>query len=230
MARKISKSTQDAVVRRLKEMTKSEIKKLTADEAHKMLGAARQAVDERMDALAKATYGRKTGNRSKTFYSSEYEYQKDWLSEHMESRSKSPSKVKRVDATAELQRYHDFLNARSSTVSGARKIMEEQDARIFGTDENGKPLQRMSAEQRENFWSVYNEFLSGANTADIGYRNYGNLQGEIGKIVKQRRRGKGGKFVGFDLGDAIEQLRKVFMADDYDTTADSILTGDRIDF
>lgn len=230
MARKIPKKVQEATARRLAEMTKSEIKKLTAKEAKEMLGAARQAVAERMSSLEKAAYrvDKVSGKvkESPTFYSSEFEKQLDWQYEKADVLKKAPSRQKRVDALSELQRYHDFLNAKSSTVSGARDIMKKQDARIFGTDENGKPLQRLTAEQRKNFWSLYNEFLSGVNTADLGYRNYGNLQGEIGKIIKQRRRGKGGKFVAFDLGEAMEQLRKELLADEYDTSGDSILIGE----
>lgn len=54
----------------------------------------------------------------------------------------------------------DFFRSRTSDVSEARKIAREQDARLFGEDVFGQPKYRMSKEQRDAFWSAYDEFLN----------------------------------------------------------------------
>ena len=229
MAKKPSKAEKSSVVKKLIEMTSEEIKRLSAKEAKSMLSAARSAMYERLESLAKATYGKK-GGESKTFYSAEYERQRDWVSDHFDSLKKAPSKTNKAEANAELQRYAKFFRAKSSTVAGAREIMKKQDARIFGVDENGNPLDRMTRSQRENFWTLYDEFMTGESTAALGYLRYASLQKEIGKYIKQRKRDERGKFVGFDLGTAIEDLRGILSSDDYDTRSESILSGSGIDF
>jgi len=231
MAKKISKSTVKKAVDSLTAMSGNEIKALKLREAQKILAAVRQEVKSRMASLEAASTT-KSGKKSPTFYSAEQEFQKKWEQSHTESLKKSPSRVNKADANAELQRYAKFLRSDSSTVSGARKIMRDQDARIFGTDESGRPLQRLTSKQRENFWSLYDEFLTGESTASLGYLRYSSLQQEIGKYIKDRpkkRDPKTGKFLGFDLGQAISDLKKILEADDYDTSDESILTGGRID-
>ena len=231
MARKISKSAVKKAVDSLTGMSGNEIKALKLREAQKILAAARQEVKFRMEKLEAASKT-KSGKKSPTFYSSEQDFQKKWEESHAESLKKSPSRVNKADANAELQRYAKFLRSESSTVAGARKIMREQDARIFGTDESGKPLQRMTNKQRADFWSLYDEFLTGESTAALGYLRYSSLQQEIGKYIKDRPRKrdtKTGKFIGFDLGQAISDLKKILEADDYDTSDESILSGGRID-
>lgn len=223
MARKISSKAQEAAVKRITEMTKSEIRKMTAKEAKELLGAVRQEVNERMEKLGRAS--------SKNFYSAEYEHQKDWISDHFESQKKSPSRLRREEAVAELQRARDFLNAKSSTVAGAREIIRQQDERIFGINEKtGKPNARLTRDQREMFWDLYDEFLAGDSTESIGWAKYSSLQNTIGKYIKERKRGKGGKYVKIDFETAYRDLREILSSEDYDTSDSSILDGRGIDF
>ena len=223
MARKISSKAQQAAVKKITEMTKSEIKKMKADEAKAILRAVRQEVNERMEKLGRAS--------SKNFYSSEYEYQKEWTGEHWETVKTAPSKLRRESAIAELQRAHDFLRAKSSTVSGARDIMRQQDERIFGINEKtGKPNARLTRDQREMFWDLYDEFLAGESTESLGWKNYANLQNTIGKYIKERKRGEGGKYVKIDFETAYRDLREILSNEDYDTSDSSILDGRGIDF
>lgn len=206
-------------------MASSDIKSLKAKEAKAMVREAREAIAKATAALEKASYT-KTGKQSPTFYSSAYENLSEWIGEHFKTRSIAPSKLKRVDAVAELQAYKKFFGAKSSTVAGAREIMKQQDARIFGVDASGKPLKRMTRTQRENFWSLYDEFITGDTTAALAYQKYSNLQQEIGKIVKQRRKDpETGKFIGFDLGTAMEELTRRLSGDDYDTSSDDLFSG-----
>ena len=223
MPRKIPSREQQAAVKKIVDMTKTEIKKMKAKEAKALLGAIRQEVNERMEKLGRAS--------SKNFYSAEYEYQMDWISDHFDTRKSSPSKLRREEAVAELQRAHDFLRAKSSTVSGAREIMRQQDERIFGINEKtGKPNARLSRDQREMFWDLYDEFLAGDSTESLGWKNYSNLQNTIGKYIKERRRGEGGKYVKTDFETAYRDLREILSSEDYDTSGSSILDGRGIDF
>lgn len=223
MAKKISAKMQNTAVKKITEMTKSDIKRMSAKEAKAILSAVRQEVNQRMEKLGRAS--------SKNFYSAEYEHQKDWVSDHWESAKTSPSRLRREQAVAELERAHDFLNAKSSTVSGSRDIMRQQDERIFGVNElTGKPNARMTREQRENFWALYDEFLSGDSTESVGWKRYSTLQMEIGKYIKERRRDESGRYIKFDFETAYRELREILSDDDYDTRADSLLNGRGIDF
>lgn len=215
----------NSISQKLINMTTSDIKSLKAKEAKAMVREAREAISKATAALDKASFT-KSGKQSPTFYSVAYENLTEWVGDHFRTRSIAPSKLKRVDAVAELQAYKKFFGSKSSTVSGAREIMKQQDARIFGVDASGKPLKRMTRNQRENFWALYDEFTTGDTTAALAYQKYSNLQQEIGKIVKQRRKDpETGKFIGFDLGDAMEELTRRLGGDDYDTSDDDIFTG-----
>lgn len=216
---------QSLIAQTLTNMSNYDIKSLKAKEAKAMVREAREAMSKVTTALEKASYT-KSGKQSPTFYSAAYENFNEWVQGHFGIRSTAPSKMKRVEAIAELQAYKKFFGSKSSTVSGAREIMLQQDARIFGVDEAGKPLKRMTRKERENFWSLYDEFLTSDTYAALGYANYPKLQQEIGKIVKQRRRDpKTGKFVGFDLGTAMKELALALGGDDYDTSDDDIFSG-----
>jgi len=216
----------NSIAQQLISMTTSDIKSLKAYEAKKMVKAARDAIAEATQKLYKASYT-KSGKLSQTFYSSAYENLTEWTGKHFKERAIAPSRLKRVEAVSELQAYKKFFDAKSSTVKGAREIMRQQDARIFGTDASGNPLQRMSRKQRENFWSLYDEFMTGDTTAELAYRNYGSLQQEIGKIVKERKKDpETGKFKSFDLGEAMTELRRRLGDEKYDTSSNDIFSGD----
>ena len=69
----------------------------------------------------------------------------------------------------ELVRLQDFFESETSTVPGARRVQVEQDRRIFGvktesgisyTEKSGRPVNRMSVEQRRSFWAAYMEYTS----------------------------------------------------------------------
>lgn len=213
------------IAQTLVNMATSDIKSLKAKEAKAMVREAREAIAKATAVLEKASYT-KAGKQSPTFYSTAYENLNEWIGEHFGTRSTPTSKLKRVEAIAELQAYKKFFGAKSSAVSGAREIMREQDVRIFGADVSGRPLKRMTRKERENFWALYDEFLTSDTFAALGYANYPKLQQEIGKIIKQRRRDpKTGKFVGFDLGDAMKDLSRALGGDDYDTSGDDLFSG-----
>lgn len=61
----------------------------------------------------------------------------------------------------EFARYAQFFKSETSTLEGIRRINRQQDIRIFGVDEKtGRPLQTMSAEQRQEYWKLYDEYMN----------------------------------------------------------------------
>lgn len=59
----------------------------------------------------------------------------------------------------EFARYSKFFRDKTSTIAGINEVNLEQDKRIFGLDEKGKPLFRMTDKQRKEYWSLYDEFI-----------------------------------------------------------------------
>lgn len=92
------------------------------------------------------------------------------------------SKISRNRALNEVMQIQTFLNAETSTVSGARKVMREQDIRIFGETSSGRPKHRMTVSQRTNFWSAYQEFLSQNKTSATVFGSNA-IQQYLGELV-----------------------------------------------
>lgn len=59
----------------------------------------------------------------------------------------------------------NFFSWKSSTVKGWEAITKAQDIRLFGVDEKGAPLKRMSDEQRTKFWSAIDELRKRSTNA-----------------------------------------------------------------
>lgn len=68
------------------------------------------------------------------------------------------NKLTRNQLIFEIVRYQKFFNDATSSEAGIKKVNREQDARIFGTDKRGRPLNTMSQEEREEYWDFYDEF------------------------------------------------------------------------
>jgi len=69
-----------------------------------------------------------------------------------------PTKANSSDSRQSMQHkiamYHTFLNAKTSSVAGVRKVWKEQEARIFGKNPGFQ-----SEDERKRFWSAYDEFM-----------------------------------------------------------------------
>lgn len=63
----------------------------------------------------------------------------------------------------ELAREQAFFQSETSSVEGIRSLNREQDARIFGMDEQGNPLYSMNPAERKKYWEIYNEFQNQKN-------------------------------------------------------------------
>ena len=102
----------------------------------------------------------------------------------------SPESMKVNTIRSELFHIQEFFNSETADVKGARKVMREQDARIFGVNARGTPNYRMTIEERTKFWETYNEFV---NT----FKNYESIYGSdriqqfLGEMTISGRKEKG---------------------------------------
>ena len=150
MARKITYA-------KLKSMDASEISKLNQKDAAEMLRQFREKFRYRQKAFDRA---------GKNVYSPALEKMEGYY-ERNGVQSPETMNVNRI--RSELFHIQEFFNAKTGDVKGAREVMREQDARIFGTNERGTPLKRMTIEERTKFWSVYEEYLKTFKNAEAKY-------------------------------------------------------------
>ena len=92
------------------------------------------------------------------------------------------SNISRNRAYNEIFQIQQFFKAKTSDLKGAREVMRDQDARIFGLTKSGRPKKRMTTEQRTRFWSLYKEFINTDKIAEYVF-GYSNILQELGNIV-----------------------------------------------
>lgn len=171
MARKITYA-------RIKSMEASEISKLSQKEAAEMLRQFREKFRYRQKAFDRA---------GKNVYSPALEKMESY---YERNGVRSPDSMNVNKIRSELFQIQDFFKAETADVKGARKVMRDQDARIFGTNEKGQPLKRMTIEERTKFWSVYEEFLKTYKNAESLYGS-GKIQQYLGDLTLQDRKKSG---------------------------------------
>lgn len=171
MARKITYA-------RIKSMEASEISKLSQKEAAEMLRQFREKFRYRQKAFDRA---------GKNVYSPALEKMESYYDRNG---VQSPDSMNVNRIRSELFHIQEFFNAKTGDVKGARQVMRDQDASIFGVDQKGRPLHRMSIEERTKFWSTYEEFLK---TYKNAYALYGSerIKQYLGDVTMQDRRKKG---------------------------------------
>lgn len=76
------------------------------------------------------------------------------------------TKMTRNQLILEFARYSKFFQDKTSSERGIREVNREQDARVFGVDKRGRPQRTMTNEEREKFWSLYEEFQNQKPTAN----------------------------------------------------------------
>lgn len=81
----------------------------------------------------------------------------------------SLSKMTRNQLILEFARYSKFFNDVTSSESGIKKVNLEQDIRIFGKDEKGKPRRTMTPTERQRFWSLFEEYQNQNPSASSRY-------------------------------------------------------------
>lgn len=179
MARKITYA-------KLKSMEASEISKLSQKDAAEMLRQFREKFRYRQKAFDRA---------GKNVYSPALEKMEGYY-ERNGVQSPETMNVNRI--RSELFHIQEFFNSKTGDVKGAREVMREQDARIFGTSERGTPLKRMTIEERTKFWSVYEEYLKTFKNAEAKYGSE-RIQQFLGDLTLGDRWRKN-VFRGGDLG------------------------------
>lgn len=179
MARKITYA-------KIKSMEASEISKLSQKEAAEMLRQFREKFRYRQKAFSRA---------GKNVYSPALEKMESYYDRNG---VQSPDSMNVNKIRSELFHIQDFFKSDTADVKGARKVMRDQDARIFGTNEKGQPLKRMTIEERTKFWSVYEEFLKTYKNAESIYGS-GKIQQYLGDLTLQDRK-KSGVFMRGDIG------------------------------
>lgn len=163
---------------KIKSMEASEISKLSQKEAAEMLRQFREKFRYRQKAFARA---------GKNVYSPALEKMESY---YERNGVQSPDSMNVNKIRSELFQIQDFFKAETADVKGARKVMRDQDARIFGTNEKGQPLKRMTVEERTKFWSVYEEFLKTYKNAESLYGS-GKIQQYLGDLTLQDRKKSG---------------------------------------
>ena len=172
----------------LKKMSSSEISSLNTKDgsAQEMLRQFREKFRYRMKAFDRA---------GKNVYSPALEKMESYYDRNG---VQSPESMNVNRIRSELFHIQEFFNSKTADVKGAREVMREQDARIFGTNERGTPLKRMTIEERTKFWSVYEEFLKTYKNAEALYGS-DKIQQYLGDLTLQDRK-KSGVFMREELG------------------------------
>lgn len=147
----------------------SQIGKLKAPELRELLRGARNLFNQQ----------EKTFKRyEKSVFSPALDKMRDFY----EDRGKNaPSRMNMNQMRNEVFKLQEFFDADTSTVPGARRVQAEQDRRIFGTDSRGRAKNRMTVEERTNFWTVFEEYKK-MRPADV-LEQSNIVQQAIGQIL-----------------------------------------------
>ena len=131
---------------------------------------------------------------------------------------------------SEVIHLQDFFKAKTSTVPGARKVMLEQDERIFGINEKtGKPVKRLSLEDRTRMWRNYYKFLEAhPNVVNLLEGGSDRVQQYFGQWAKDTK----GEMSTLDMEEAFNDLMAEYMTedwewDDYEYEGSDVFSGTR---
>ena len=154
----------------------------------------------------------------------------DKMRDFYEDRGKNaPSRMNMNQMRNEVFKLQEFFDADTSTVPGARRVQAEQDRRIFGTDSRGRAKNRMTVEERTNFWTVFEEYKK-MRPADV-LEQSNIVQQAIGQILIENDKIDFNMETLQKLMDKVEGQRQRFnweMDVSYEGTG-SVFTGNRPD-
>lgn len=154
----------------------------------------------------------------------------DKMRDFYEDRGKNaPSRMNMNQMRNEVFKLQEFFDADTSTVPGARRVQAEQDRRIFGTDSRGRAKNRMTVEERTNFWTVFEEYKK-MRPADV-LEQSNIVQQAIGQILIENDKIDFNMETLQKLMDKVEGQRNRFnweMDVSYEGTG-SVFTGNRPD-
>lgn len=141
----------------------------------------------------------------------------------------APSRMNMNQMRNEVFKLQEFFEAETSTVPGARRVQAEQDRRIFGTDSRGRAKNRMTVEERTNFWTIFEEYKK-MRPADV-LEQSNIVQQAIGQILIENDKIDFNMETLQKLMDKVEGQRQRFnweMDVSYEGTG-SVFTGNRPD-
>ncbi len=201
----------------------SSIGKLKAPQLREILRGARQLYNAQSSTFKKY---------SDTVWSPALDKMNDYYDE---KGKRNVSRMKMSDMRNEVFRLQEFFESDTSTVPGARKVMADQDRRIFGTDSKGRPVERMTLQQRTDFWAAYNEFISLESESYVRDMTSNAIQQYLGQIVLDAVKNTDDHFE-FDMGTfhelrirlAERQQQEEWERARYDFSSD-LLSGKRSD-
>lgn len=199
----------------IKKMSASEIGKLDKKQSAELLRKFREKFKMRQKQFARA---------GKNVYSPALEKMDVFYEEHG---MQSTEKMTRNRMQSEIFHIQEFFQSETGEVSGARKVMREQDARIFGVNEKGKPNARMSIEERTRFWQVYDEYMRMHPKNDNPYMS-GKIQQYLGEIMLDGRENRVAYKIGkYSLLKAINELQQKIEEGEpeYDSFGFNIFSG-----
>lgn len=184
-----------------RKITYAKLKSMSADEISSLNTKDGSAQEMLRQFREKFKYREKAFDRAgKNVYSPAMQKMEEYY-ERNGVQSPESMNVNRI--RSELFHIQEFFNAKTGDVKGAREVMREQDARIFGVNERGTPLKRMTIEERTKFWSVYEEFLNTFKNAESKYGST-RIQQYLGDLTIGDR-GRKNIFKKGDIG-LIQQL------------------------
>lgn len=171
-----------------KKITYNQLKNMSATEISSLDTKSGKAQEMLQQFREKFRYREKAFQRAgKNVYSPAMEKMEAY---YQRNGVQSPDSMNVNRIRSELFHIQEFFNSETADVKGARKVMREQDARIFGTNARGTPNYRMTIEERTKFWETYNEFV---NT----FKNYESIYGSdkiqqfLGEMTLSGRKEKG---------------------------------------
>ena len=106
--------------------------------------------------------------------------------------------------------------------------MRNQDLRIFGKDAKGNPRDTMTREERDFFWTVFNEFKKSDMYASTFWAKYkrNQIEGTLGKLITAKRE----QTTHPELSAMMEELKKALEEDQYEYNELTSIAGDGSDF
>lgn len=177
-------------------LSPSEIGRLKSPELRELLRGARQLYMSQEKVFKKY---------EGSLYSNALEKMQDYYDDKGQ---KKVSSMKVNDMRNEVFRLQEFFESESSTVPGARKIAIEQDKRIFGVNEKGKPTRRMTLEQRTSFWAAYSEFVGMEKESYVRNMGSNTIQQYLGQMIIESAKTKEDD-LWFSAGDFKELKRRI---------------------
>ena len=200
----------------------SNIGKMKNAELRQFLRAARQLFNTQQKTFKKY---------EKTVYSPALDKMEDYYDSNGK---KSVSRMTTSQLRNEIFRLQEFFDSESSTVPGARKIATEQDRRIFGVDEKGNPVRRMTLQQRSDFWAAYQEFVSMQKESYIRNMGSNTIQQYLGEmIIESSKKSGNSEFINYSNFEELKRrIEKQKAQEDWEMVEDygdsDIFSGKRI--